>query len=58
MTLTDKHSCWSNYFQSFLQVVSYQTVSEAGYIGSIYTIGACIWAVPLGLSVKNFETPM
>ncbi|KAL1638666.1 hypothetical protein SLS58_008698 [Diplodia intermedia] len=46
-------SCWSSYFQSFLQVVSYQTVSEAGYIGSIYSIGACIWAVPVGFLVRH-----
>lgn len=42
------HSCWSSYFSSFLQVALYQTIAQAGYVGSIYSLGSCVWAFVTG----------
>lgn len=44
--------CWDGYFSSFLQVVNGLTISEAGYVGNIYNIGSCFWAVIVGLLIR------
>ncbi|KAK3673345.1 MFS siderochrome iron transporter 1 [Recurvomyces mirabilis] len=43
---------WNSYFQSFLQVVNGLTITEASYVGQIYTIGSCFWAIVVGLAIK------
>lgn len=43
------NSCWDYYFTSFLQVVYSLSPSEAGYVGNIFNIGSCFFAVPVGL---------
>lgn len=45
-------SLWSSYFSSFLQVALYQTISEAGYVGSIYSLGSCVWAFATGSLIR------
>ncbi|KKY14248.1 putative siderophore iron transporter [Diplodia seriata] len=41
--------CWDYYFTSYLQVVHKLDVSKAGYVGNIYNVGSCFWAVIVGL---------
>ncbi|KAF4537706.1 putative abc multidrug transporter protein [Lasiodiplodia theobromae] len=45
-------ACWSSYFSSFLQVALYQTISQAGYVGSIYSLGSCVWAFVTGSAIR------
>lgn len=39
---------WNGMFISFLQVVAGQTITQATYIGNIYSIGCCLWSLPVG----------
>lgn len=45
--------CWDYYFTSFLQVVYSLSPSEAGYVGNIFNIGSCFFAVPVGLAIRQ-----
>ncbi|KAF3936129.1 hypothetical protein ABW19_dt0200476 [Dactylella cylindrospora] len=45
--------CWDLYFSSFLQVVFDLSVSEAGYVGNIYSIGSTFWAVIVGILIRQ-----
>ena len=42
---------WNSYFLSFLQVVNGLTVTEASYVGNIYSIGSCFWALAVGVLI-------
>lgn len=39
---------WDNYFSSFLQVVNNLTITEATYVGNIYSVGSCFWSLVVG----------
>ena len=43
---------WNSYFSSFLQVVNNLSITEASYVGNIYSIGSCFWALVVGLLVR------
>lgn len=43
---------WDNYFQSVLQVLFSQTVTQASYIGSIYTVGSTFWCLIFGVLLR------
>jgi len=43
---------WDSYFSSFLQVVNGLTITEASYVGNIYTIGSCFWALVVGAIIR------
>ncbi|OJD34136.1 siderophore iron transporter mirb [Diplodia corticola] len=45
--------CWDYYFTSYLQVVHKLDVSKAGYVGNIYNVGSCFWAVIVGLAIRQ-----
>ncbi|WRT70442.1 uncharacterized protein IL334_007440 [Kwoniella shivajii] len=45
--------CWASYFTSFLQVVYDISISEAGYIASIYDVVAGVWLFPVGYLVRK-----
>ncbi|KZZ94908.1 Major facilitator superfamily domain, general substrate transporter [Moelleriella libera RCEF 2490] len=44
---------WDSYFLSFLQVVNGLSVAQASYVGNIYSIGCCIWAIVVGLLIRR-----
>jgi len=44
--------CWDAYYHSYVQVVHNQSIKNAGYIYNIYSIGACFFAVLVGLFIK------
>ena len=43
--------CWDLYFLSFLQVVYNLSITDAGYIYRIYSIGSCFWGIVVGLLI-------
>lgn len=42
---------WDSYFVSFLLVVNNLSMTHAGYIANIYSIGACLWGFVVGLVI-------
>ncbi|KAI8966679.1 putative siderophore iron transporter mirB [Daldinia sp. FL1419] len=46
---------WDGYYTSYLQVVHNLTVEQAGYIGHIYGLGSCIWAVVVGYLIRRTD---
>ena len=44
--------CWYSYFTSYLQVVYDISVSQAGYIASIYDVVAGVWLLPVGYGIR------
>ncbi|KAK6362219.1 hypothetical protein TWF730_005915 [Orbilia blumenaviensis] len=45
--------CWDLYFGSFLQVVFDLDVTQAGYVGNIYSIGSTFWAIVVGYLIRR-----
>ncbi|KAK2629977.1 hypothetical protein QTJ16_000797 [Diplocarpon rosae] len=45
---------WDNYFYSYLQAVHGLSVTNAGYVANIYSIGSCFWAVILAGMIRYF----
>ncbi|EXJ78618.1 hypothetical protein A1O1_09019 [Capronia coronata CBS 617.96] len=43
---------WDSYFYSLCIVVFRQTITQATYIGNIYTIGSTFWALVLGVAIR------
>ncbi|ORY64782.1 uncharacterized protein BCR38DRAFT_341994 [Pseudomassariella vexata] len=43
---------WDTYFYSFLIVVFNESVTNATYIGNIYTIGSVFWALVMGVIIR------
>lgn len=43
---------WNSYFLSFLQVVNNLSVTEASYVGNIYSIGSCFWSLIVGALIR------
>jgi len=43
---------WDSYFYSFLIVVFDTSVANATYITNIYTIGATVWSIVMGIIIK------
>lgn len=54
-TLFASFYCWDLYLSSYLQVTFNTSIRETGYIYNIYTIGTCIWSVPLGLFIRHVD---
>ncbi|KZF18858.1 MFS general substrate transporter [Xylona heveae TC161] len=55
-TLFVSFYCWDAYFYSYLQVVFQQTIQNASYISSTYTVGSCFVAFIVGalIHVSNY----
>lgn len=45
--------CWNSYFTSYLQVVTNLTITQASYVGNIYTVGSCFWSLVVGLLIRG-----
>lgn len=43
---------WNSYFSSFLQVVNGLSITKTTYIGNIYSIGSCFWALVVGVLIR------
>ena len=48
--------CWDSYFTSFLQVVNYLTVAEAGYVNNTFSVvsGFLLFAVGYGIRKTGY----
>lgn len=44
---------WENYFQSFLQVVTNLSLTNASYVGNIYTVASSLFGIPIGWAIKK-----
>lgn len=47
--------CWDGYYTSYLQVVHQLTVSQAGYVANIFTMGACIQGFVSGWLIRRTD---
>ncbi|KAF4998654.1 hypothetical protein FGRMN_2980 [Fusarium graminum] len=45
--------CWNNYFTSFLQVVNYLTVAEAGYISNTFNVVSGVLLFIVGWGIRK-----
>lgn len=54
-TLFTAYFCWDGYYTSYLQVVHQLSVSQAGYVANIFTIGACIVGLPVGWLIRRTD---
>lgn len=54
-TLFTAYFCWDGYYTSYLQVVHQLSVSQAGYVANIFTIGACIWNIGVGWLIRRTD---
>ncbi|KAH8884079.1 MFS general substrate transporter [Thozetella sp. PMI_491] len=45
--------CWNSYFTSYLQVVYDRSISEAGYINSIFDVVNGVWLFVVGFLIKG-----
>lgn len=47
--------CWDGFYTSYLQVVHQLTVSQAGYVANIFTIGACLQGFVSGWLIRRTD---
>ncbi|KAI1333571.1 MFS general substrate transporter [Xylariaceae sp. FL0016] len=55
ITIFIAYMSWDGYYTSYLQVVHDLTITEAGYVGQIYSIGSSIWAVVVGYLIRRTD---
>ncbi|KAI0486615.1 MFS general substrate transporter [Xylaria cf. heliscus] len=46
---------WDGYYTSYLQVVHGLNITQAGYIGQIYSIGSSIWGLVVGYLIRRSD---
>lgn len=51
-TLFVSFYCWDQYFTSYLQVVHNLSISNAGYVANIYSIGSAFWSVVVAVLIR------
>ncbi|KAI1096639.1 putative siderophore iron transporter mirB [Rostrohypoxylon terebratum] len=55
ITIFIAYFAWDGYYTSYLQVVHNLNVAQAGFVGHIYGIGSCIWAVVVGYLIRRSD---
>ncbi|KAI2468977.1 MFS general substrate transporter [Annulohypoxylon bovei var. microspora] len=55
ITIFIAYFAWDGYYTSYLQVVHGVDVAQAGFIGHIYGLGSCIWAVVVGYLIRRSD---
>ncbi|CAJ0547028.1 Ff.00g016550.m01.CDS01 [Fusarium sp. VM40] len=53
LTYQISYYCWNNYFTSFLQVVNYLTVAEAGYVSNTFNVVSGILLFIIGWGIRR-----
>ncbi|KAM5385507.1 hypothetical protein ACJZ2D_000706 [Fusarium nematophilum] len=53
LTYQISYYCWNNYFTSFLQVVNYLSVAEAGYIDNTFNIVSGVLLFIVGWAIRK-----
>ncbi|KAI1113201.1 MFS general substrate transporter [Nemania sp. NC0429] len=46
---------WDGYYTSYLQVVHGLSITQAGYVGQIYSIGSSIWGFVVGYLIRRSD---
>ncbi|KAI0199727.1 MFS general substrate transporter [Astrocystis sublimbata] len=55
MTIFVAYFAWDGYYTSYLQVVHGLSITKAGYIGQIYSIGSSIWGLVVGYLIRRSD---
>ncbi|KAI0396935.1 MFS general substrate transporter [Xylariaceae sp. FL0594] len=55
VTLFVSYFAWDGYYTSYLQVVHGLSVTKAGLIGQIYSLGSSIWGVVVGYMIHKSD---
>ncbi|KAI0416692.1 putative MFS siderophore transporter [Xylaria grammica] len=55
VTIFVAYFAWDGYYTSYLQVVHGLTITEAGYVGQIYSLGASVWGVVVGYLIRKSD---
>ncbi|KAI0906562.1 putative MFS siderophore transporter [Ustulina deusta] len=55
VTIFVAYFAWDGYYTSYLQVVHGLSITQAGYIGQVYSIGASIWGVVVGYLIRKSD---
>lgn len=55
VTIFVAYFAWDGYYTSYLQVVHGLSITQAGYIGQIYSIGSSIWGIVVGYLIRRTD---
>ncbi|KAI1150175.1 MFS general substrate transporter [Nemania diffusa] len=55
VTIFVAYFAWDGYYTSYLQVVHDLSITQAGYIGQIYSIGSSIWGIVVGYLIRRSD---
>jgi MFS family permease len=55
ITIFVAYFAWDGYYTSYLQVVHGLSITQAGYIGQIYSIGSSIWGIVVGYLIRRTD---
>ncbi|KAI0971106.1 putative MFS siderophore transporter [Xylaria arbuscula] len=55
VTIFIAYFAWDGYYTSYLQVVHGLSITQAGYIGQIYSIGSSIWGIVVGYLIRKSD---
>lgn len=49
------YNCWDGYYTSYLQVVHQLSVSQAGYVANIFSLGSSAWGLVVGWLIRRTD---
>ncbi|KAI8625656.1 MFS general substrate transporter [Xylariaceae sp. FL1651] len=55
VTIFLAYFAWDGYYTSYLQVVHGLSITEAGYVGHIYSIGSSIWGIVVAYLIRRSD---
>ncbi|KAI1815261.1 MFS general substrate transporter [Poronia punctata] len=55
VTLFVAYFAWDGYYTSYLQVVHGLSITQAGLVGQIYSLGSSIWAIVVGYLIHKTD---
>ncbi|KAI0481357.1 putative siderophore iron transporter mirB [Xylariaceae sp. FL0804] len=55
VTIFVAYFSWDGYYTSYLQVVHDLSITQAGYVGHIYSIGSAVWSIVVGYLIRRTD---
>ncbi|KAI0431409.1 putative MFS siderophore transporter [Xylaria sp. FL1042] len=55
VTIFVAYFAWDGYYTSYLQVVHDLSITQAGYIGQIYSVGSSVWGIVVGYLIRKTD---
>ncbi|KAJ2973087.1 hypothetical protein NUW58_g9029 [Xylaria curta] len=55
VTMFVAYFAWDGYYTSYLQVVHGLSITKAGYIGQIYSVGSSVWGIVVGYLIRKSD---